>query len=225
MNNGFSHLVRNSPDTHTFRALNSTNQFAKERQRIQRDSGKALRANCIGLSPGPRFSNWDAPFAKWFVDGKTNFAYNCVDRHLELCARHNKLAILWEGEPGDVRALSYQMLHYEVCRFANVLKSLGIQKGDRATIYMGMVPELAIAMLACARLEFCAYNVVFGGFSAEALRDRINDSKSQVLITADGRVSKRLSQLAAEEECRRRVGEYAIDRKACSSYTSGRAKQ
>ena len=127
---------------------------------------------------------WELPFAKWFVGGKTNIAYNCIDRHLTT-ARKNKVAILWEGEPGDVRALSYQMLHYEVCRFANLLKSLGIQKGDRATIYMGMVPELAIAMLACARMGV-THNVVFGGFSAEALRDRINDSKSRVLITADG---------------------------------------
>ena len=122
---------------------------------------------------------WDAPFAKWFVGGKTNLSYNCIDRHLT-SARKNKVAILWEGEPGDVRALSYQMLHYEVCRFANVLRTLGIQKGDRATIYMGMVPELAIAMLACARMGV-THNVVFGGFSAEALRDRINDSQSKVL--------------------------------------------
>src|SRR6185369_4330457 len=100
-------------------------------------------------------------------------------------ARKNKVAILWEGEPGDVRALSYQMLHREVCRFANVLRSLGLRAGDRATIYMGMVPELPIALLACARMGV-AHNVVFGGFSAEALRDRINDSKSRVLITADG---------------------------------------
>src|SRR5438132_3438557 len=127
---------------------------------------------------------WDLPFAKWFVGGKTNVAYNCLDRHLT-SARKNKVAILWEGEPGEVRALSYQMLHYEVCRFANVLRSLGFQKGDCATIYMGMVPELAIAMLACARMGI-THNVVFGGFSAEALRDRINDSKSRILITADG---------------------------------------
>jgi len=127
---------------------------------------------------------WDSPFAKWFVGGKTNIAFNCIDRHLS-SATKNKVAILWEGEPGDVRALSYQMLHYEVCRFANVLKALGIERGDRATIYMGMVPELAIAMLACARIGV-THNVVFGGFSAEALRDRINDSKSRVLITADG---------------------------------------
>jgi acetyl-CoA synthetase len=136
------------------------------------------------FAPWTKVLEWDSPFAKWFVGGKTNISYNCIDRHLST-ARKNKVAILWEGEPGEVRALSYQMLHYEVCRFANVLKSLGIQKGDRATIYMGMVPELAIAMLACARMGV-THNVVFGGFSAEALRDRINDSKSRVLITADG---------------------------------------
>jgi acetyl-CoA synthetase len=127
---------------------------------------------------------WDCPFAQWFVGGKTNISYNCLDRHLET-SRKNKVAILWEGEPGDVRALSYQMLHREVCRFANVLRSFGLRAGDRATIYMGMIPELPIAMLACARLGV-THNVVFGGFSAEALRDRINDSKSRVLITADG---------------------------------------
>ncbi len=127
---------------------------------------------------------WDLPFAKWFAGGKTNVSYNCLDRHLAT-ARKNKIAILWEGEPGDVRALSYQMLHRDVCKFANVLKSLGLKAGDRATIYMGMVPELPIAMLACARIG-ATHNVVFGGFSAEALRDRINDSQSRVLITADG---------------------------------------
>src|SRR5687767_8613244 len=111
-------------------------------------------------------------------------SYNCLDRHLNT-SRQNKVALLWEGEPGDVRALSYQMLHREVCRFANVLKSLGLEKGDRVTVYMGMVPELAIALLACSRIGV-AHNVVFGGFSAEALRDRINDSKSRVLITQDG---------------------------------------
>jgi acetyl-CoA synthetase len=127
---------------------------------------------------------WDLPFSKWFVGGKTNISYNCLDRHLTT-TRKNKVAILWEGEPGEIRALSYQMLHREVCRFANVLKSFGLKKGDRATVYMGMVPELAIALLACARIGV-AHNVVFGGFSAEALRDRINDSKSRILITQDG---------------------------------------
>jgi acetyl-CoA synthetase len=136
------------------------------------------------FEPWTKVLEWDLPFSKWFVGGTTNLSYNCLDRHLTT-SRKNKVAILWEGEPGDVRALSYQMLHREVCRFANVLKSLGLQKGDRATIYMGMVPELAIAMLACARMGV-THNVVFGGFSAEALRDRIHDSQSRVLITADG---------------------------------------
>jgi acetyl-CoA synthetase len=134
--------------------------------------------------PWKKVLEWNMPFAKWFVGGKTNISYNCIDRHLT-GARKNKVAILWEGEPGDVRALSYQMLHREVCRFANVLKSLGLKTGDRATIYMGMVPELAISMLACARMGL-THNVVFGGFSAEALRDRINDSQSKIVITADG---------------------------------------
>jgi len=136
------------------------------------------------FEPWARVLEWNIPFAKWFLGGKTNISYNCIDRHLTT-TRKNKVAILWEGEPGEVRALSYQMLHYDVCRFANVLRTLGVQKGDRATIYMGMVPELAIAMLACARMGV-THNVVFGGFSAEALRDRMNDSHSKVLITADG---------------------------------------
>jgi acetyl-CoA synthetase len=136
------------------------------------------------FEPWKNVLEWEIPFSKWFVGGKTNISYNCIDRHLST-ARKNKVAILWEGEPGDVRALSYQMLHYEVCRFANVLRTLGVVKGDRVTLYMGMIPELAIAMLACARIG-ATHNVVFGGFSAEALRDRINDSKSRVLITADG---------------------------------------
>src|SRR3989449_2447622 len=137
------------------------------------------------FEPWGKVLEWNAPFARWFVDGKTNLSYNCLDRHLSNPSRKDKIAILWEGEPGDVRALSYTMLHKEVCRFANVLKSLGLKKGDRATIYMGMVPELAVAMLACARMGI-THNVVFGGFSAEALGDRINDSQSRVLITADG---------------------------------------
>src|SRR5882762_4998704 len=137
------------------------------------------------FEPWEKVLEWNAPFAKWFVGGKTNLSYNCVDRHLSNPSRKDKIAILWEGEPGDVRALSYTMLHKEVCRFANVLKSLGLKKGDRATIYMGMVPELAVAMLACARMGI-THNILFGGFSAEALRDRINDSQSRVLITADG---------------------------------------
>ena len=136
------------------------------------------------FQPWERVLEWEEPFSKWFVGGKTNLSYNCLDRHLSTW-RKNRVALLWEGEPGDVRVLTYQMLHREVCRFASVLASLGLEPGDRATIYLGMVPELPIAMLACARLGVM-HNVVFGGFSADALRDRINDSESRVLITADG---------------------------------------
>src|SRR3989442_104127 len=117
--------------------------------------------------------DWRPPFAKWFVGGKINASYNCLDRHLTT-ARKNKAAIIWEGEPGDQRILTYQDLHREVSRFANVLKSRGFKAGDRAIIYMPMVPELPIALLACARLGII-HSVVFGGFSAEALKVRIQD--------------------------------------------------
>ncbi len=127
---------------------------------------------------------WEPPFAKWFVGGKLNVAYNCIDRHVQTW-RRTKAAIIWEGEPGEERVLTYQDLQREVCRFANVLKQLGVSKGDRVTLYMPMIPEAAIAMLACARIG-APHSVVFGGFSAEALRDRINDSQSKVVITADG---------------------------------------
>ena len=136
------------------------------------------------FEPWSKVLEWNEPVAKWFVGAKTNLSYNCLDRHLSGW-RKNRVALLWEGEPGDQRILTYQMLHREVCRFTNVLVSLGLRSGDRATIYLGMVPELPIAMLACARLGVM-HNVVFGGFSAEALRDRINDSGSKILITADG---------------------------------------
>jgi acetyl-CoA synthetase len=127
---------------------------------------------------------WDAPFAKWFAGGKTNIAYNCLDRHLNT-PRRNKAAIIWEGEPGDQRVITYQELHRLVCRFANVLKSRGLKTGDRSIIYMPMVPEAAIAMLACARLGI-THSVVFGGFSSEALKARILDLGAAVVITADG---------------------------------------
>jgi acetyl-CoA synthetase len=136
------------------------------------------------FAPWQRILEWNAPWAKWFVGGKLNVTYNCVDRHAH-SARRNKAAIVWEGEPGDSRVLTFGMLEREVNRFANALKSLGVVKGDRVAIYMGMVPELAIAMLACAKIG-AAHSVVFGGFSAEALRERINDAKAKVLITADG---------------------------------------
>ncbi len=131
-----------------------------------------------------RVLEWEPPFARWFVGGKLNAAYNCVDRHAGTW-RRNKAAIVWEGEPGDDRVLTYGDLHREVQKFANVLRSLGIKKGDRVTMYMPMIPELPIAMLAAARIG-AVHSVVFGGFSAEALRDRINDARAGVVITADG---------------------------------------
>ena len=140
--------------------------------------------NLDWFKPWDRVLEWNAPWAKWFVGGRLNATYNCVDRHAH-SARRNKAAIIWEGEPGDSRVLTFGILEREVNRFANALKSLGVAKGDRIALYMGMVPELAIAMLACAKIG-AAHSVVFGGFSAEALRERINDAKAKVLITADG---------------------------------------
>src|SRR5947207_5945473 len=122
------------------------------------------------FKPWDKVLDWQPPFAKWFVGGQLNISYNCLDRHLSTW-RKNKAALIWEGEPGDTRTWTYQQLHREVCKFANVLKHLGIQTGDRVAIYMGMVPELAVAMLACARIG-ATHSVVFGGFSADSLRDR-----------------------------------------------------
>ena len=127
---------------------------------------------------------WNPPFARWFVGGKLNVAYNCLDRHLDGW-RANKAALIWEGEPGDRRVYTYRQLHREVCQFANALKKLGVEKGDRVAIYLPMIPEAAIAMLACARIG-APHSVVFGGFSAKSLRDRIEDAGARVLITADG---------------------------------------
>lgn len=127
---------------------------------------------------------WNPPYAKWFVGGKINISFNCVDRWAKSELR-NKAAIIWEGEPGDQRTLTYWDLYREVSQFANALKALGVQKGDRVAIYLPMIPEAAISMLACARIG-AVHNVVFGGFSAESLRDRINDAQAKVLITADG---------------------------------------
>ncbi|HXZ87230.1 MAG TPA: acetate--CoA ligase [Candidatus Binataceae bacterium] len=133
--------------------------------------------------PFGKVVDWQFPFAKWFLGGELNASYNCLDRHL-LGARRNKVALIWEGEPGDSRVFTYQMLAMEVARCANALKSLGIGKGDRVAIYMPMVPEAAIAMLACARIG-AIHSVIFGGFSAEALVDRINDAEAKLVITAD----------------------------------------
>jgi len=136
------------------------------------------------FKPYEKVLEWNEPFATWFKNGQTNISYNCLDVHLNTW-RRNKVAYIWEGEPGDVRVLTYEMLHREVCKFANVLKSMGIQKGDRVSIYMPMIPELPIAMLACARIG-AIHSVVFGGFAAEALAERNNDAQAKMVITADG---------------------------------------
>ncbi|MBI5032432.1 MAG: acetate--CoA ligase [Chloroflexi bacterium] len=137
------------------------------------------------------FKKWDKvlddskkPFFKWFVGGQVNITYNCLDRHVKTW-RRNKLALIWEGESGEVRTYSYHALNREVCKFANVLRSMGVKKGDRVTIYMGRVPELPIAMLACAKIG-AVHSVVYGGFSVEALHGRIEDSESRVVVTCDG---------------------------------------
>jgi acetyl-CoA synthetase len=148
---------------------------------------KMAKENVDWFTPWKKVLDWKPPFAKWFVGAKTNVSYNCLDRHLEgpNAWRKNKAAIIWEGEPGDTRILTYAELHKEVCRFANVLKTQGIKKGDRVCLYMPMVPELAIAMLACTRIG-APHSIVFGGFSAEALSDRINDAAAKLVVTADG---------------------------------------
>jgi acetyl-CoA synthetase len=138
----------------------------------------------VWRTPWKKVLHWKAPFAKWFIGGKLNISENCLDRHLN-GPRRNKAAILWEGEPGDKRALTYQQLHHEVCRFANILKRNKIKKGDRVIIYLPNIPEAAIAMLACARIG-AVHSVIFGGFSAVSIRDRIIDSGAIALVTADG---------------------------------------
>jgi acetyl-CoA synthetase len=136
------------------------------------------------FKPWKKVLEWDTPWAKWYIGGKLNASYNCIDRHLTN-GRGNKAAIIWEGEPGDERVLTYRDMWREVNKFANVLKKLGVKRGDRVAIYLGMVPEIVIAMHACNRIG-AIHSVVFGGFSAEALRDRINDAEAKVLITGDG---------------------------------------
>ncbi|MFZ9717257.1 MAG: acetate--CoA ligase [Ilumatobacteraceae bacterium] len=134
--------------------------------------------------PFTKTLEWDLPYAEWFSDGTLNVSYNCLDRHV-LAGRGDKVAFYWEGEPGDARVITYAQLLDEVQRFANVLKNLGIKKGDRVNIYLPMIPEAAVAMLACARIG-AAHSVVFGGFSSQSLSDRINDAEAKLLITADG---------------------------------------
>ena len=152
---------------------------------------------------------WDLPFAKWFVGGTLNVSHNCLDRHVA-AGLGDRVAIHWEGEPGDTRTITYSELLADVERFSNVLKSLGVRRGDRVAIYMPMIPELPVAMLACTRVG-APHSVVFGGFSPDALRDRINDAEAKVLVTADGGW-RRGSVVALERERRRRLGRHCVDR-------------
>ncbi len=146
--------------------------------------GRLAATELHWFRPWEQVLQWDPPQAKWFVGGKLNLSYNCLDRHLET-SRRTKPALIWEGEPGDTCTLTYEELHQQVCQMANALQELGVKKGDRVGIYMPMIPEAVMAMLACARIG-AAHTVVFGGFSAEALKDRLNDAGARVVITADG---------------------------------------
>ncbi|MFL6243270.1 MAG: acetate--CoA ligase, partial [Acidimicrobiia bacterium] len=164
---------------------------AAEYQRLYRRSiddpegfwGDTARAELAWTKPFKKVLTWELPWAKWFEDGELNLSANCLDRHL--ATRGDQPAIIWEGEPGDGLTLTYRQLHAEVCRAANALKTLGVKTGDKVAIYLPMIPEAAIAMLACTRIG-ATHTVVFGGFSAEALRDRINDAEAKVLVTGDG---------------------------------------
>jgi acetyl-CoA synthetase len=158
--------------------------FNKAKKNPSKFWADLAKKTLVWYRPWKKVMTWDPPFSQWFVGATTNVSVNCIDRHL-LNWRRNKAAIVWVGEPGDQRTLTYLDLHVEVCRFANALKRLGLKKGDRVGIYMPMVPEAAIAMLACTRIGL-THSVVFGGFSAQALRDRMNDAQAKAVITADG---------------------------------------
>jgi acetyl-CoA synthetase len=164
------------------------NRLRKEADRnFERYWARLAKEHVDWFTPWRKVLDWKPPFARWFIGGKTNISYNCLDRHLEgpNAWRRNKAAIVWEGEPGDSRVLTYGDLHREVCKFANALKEQGVKKGDRVAIYMPMVPELAIAMLACTRIG-AVHSIIFGGFSADSIRDRVNDAQASCVITADG---------------------------------------
>src|SRR5438093_3128107 len=150
---------------------------------IARASGRARPERLHWSRRWSGVCKWDPPWVKWFLGGRLNAAHNCLDRHVD--THPERVAYFWEGEPGDTRRLTDRELHDEVGRFANALRRLGVRRGDRVAIYLGMVPELPVAMLACARIG-AVHSVVFGGFSADALRDRINDADAEIVITADG---------------------------------------
>jgi acetyl-CoA synthetase len=184
------HESRKFPPPATFAAnanIGSEEQYQQMWQHAKDDPAGfwgQMAQNLEWLKPYDTVMEGAMPDTRWFVGGQTNVSYNCIDRHLAT-ERRNKAAIIWEGEPGDTRVLRYQDLHREVCRFANVLRKMGVQTGDRITIYMPMIPELAIAMLACTRIG-AVHSIIFGGFSADAIADRNNDAQSRIVITADG---------------------------------------
>ena len=176
---------RRFPPPPTFAAAAQATPELYQRARADRLAFWEAEARTLEWSaPWTRVLEWKLPHAKWFVGGKLNVSVNCLDRHLK-GPRRNKAALIWEGEPGDKRTLTYWELAREVGRAANALRTLGIKRGDRVAIYLPMIPEAAIAMLACARIG-AVHSVVFGGFSAESLRDRINDAQAVALITSDG---------------------------------------
>ena len=177
---------RSFPPPDGFRArAHVRDESVYERSRKDREAYWADWAKQLEwIKPWDRVLEWKPPHAKWFLGGKLNASANCLDRHVT-AGRGDRVALIWEGEPGEVRRLTYAELLQQVGRFANVLKSLGVGRGDRVAIYLPMVPEVAVAMLACARIG-APHTVVFGGFSAESLRDRINDAEAKVLVTADG---------------------------------------
>jgi len=213
------------PPSEAFRARARIGSEA-EYQRLYRQSieepetfwGEAARRELTWSKPFTKVLDWQPPFARWFYDGELNLSANCLDRHL--ATRGDKTAIIWEGEPGEVKHITFRQLHADVCRFSNVLKDLGVVAGDRVAIYLPMIPEAAVAMLACTRIG-AAHTIVFGGFSADSLRDRINDCGAKVCITADGgyrrgkvvplkgNVDKALTETPSVEACVvvRRTGE------------------
>ena len=146
--------------------------------------GRQAKEQLVWRKPFKKVLDWKPPHAKWFVGGKLNVSENCIDRHLGT-ARENKAALIFEGEPGDVRTITYKQLHFHVCRLAHIFENMGVGAGDRVALYLPMIPEAVIAMLACARVG-AIHTVIFGGFSAESIKDRINDCKAKLVITADG---------------------------------------
>ncbi len=178
--------VRRFPPTEEFRkrAHVADESMHQEAKRDPEAFWARMAGELDWIAPWSKVLEWNPPHAKWFTGGKLNVSANCLDRHVKT-SRRNKAAFIWEGEPGDRRTLTYWDLYREVNRFANVLKKLGVKKGDRVAIYLPMIPELPISMLACTRIG-AVHSVVFGGFSAESLRDRINDAQAKLVITADG---------------------------------------